>query len=415
MIDFKKLCKVTAWHNNCGLNCITHFLCSKLESGELQSLFSEQPEYQALLHAFQEYYHLSQQPSWEHIKTLFESYLVPTDREAILAPVLRLYLGKMVAQNAQNHWETTGSLAISEYLENGLCTDIAELVMRQNKDWLNQMRTKFQTQLEEIQKQEIPEIDLFHKKNALLDIFLEEAKHYWLETGCTLYADQLADMNKSETISSELLVLLTQKLDIHLMIYVQDAKTKKYDTFTLSDQKCTWTLKVLNNGIHWEYEGTDQEKTQQHNHYYPETFYDDEFYHKNTLSGVFKTFGNHGYGTEKNIIERIKNDFENIIFSPHRTQAEGALNNMLDNTASLESLNQISGEEQTEMFESYFNQLQDVFNTKTNTNTNEISELCTPMYYEDLISVKRKSDEVKNEYDEYAEKEKESHKKFKNA
>jgi hypothetical protein len=129
------LCKTTGWQNNCGLNCLTHFLYSKLEKDELQKLFEHNAEYNALLETFREYYALPDSPTWDDIKNILTSLETPADREAVFAPVLRKHLGNVMARKPAVLWDTEGTSALSEYLTTGEINDVAGPIILANQDF----------------------------------------------------------------------------------------------------------------------------------------------------------------------------------------------------------------------------------------------------------------------------------------
>jgi len=136
------LCQTSAWHNNCGLNGLTHFLASKLETGELIEKFSRDPHYLALLDSFQEYYDLPNRPTWEEIRALFRKHTAATDKEAIFAPVLRKYLGKVILPKAEGLWDFHVAGALTDYLQGKPTSDIAEPIIHSNEAMIESLARK---------------------------------------------------------------------------------------------------------------------------------------------------------------------------------------------------------------------------------------------------------------------------------
>ena len=316
------LCKTTGWHNNCGLNCLTHFLFNKLEKNELQTLFEFNPEYQSLLQTFQEYYNLSNTPSWDEIKTLLTGLSVPADREAVLAPVLRKHLGKIMLEKVAELWETEAIGAFSEFLNTGESNDIAGPIVNANQAFFIEFKGLYDSEINLIhsvpfsaaeQEQAIAKIQLnkkelsdnniqdqmkFARRNTIEEAYALKAKNYWLnEGGGEKYIDYLADLNNKVMVSSHQLGLLCQKLNINLEVYT--LVSGEYVAQDLPQGQFFWVMKVYNEGLHWVYEEPDRNavKATQHNNYYPDSFYETD-----TRLGLFKTYSE----SNKGQINKIK-------------------------------------------------------------------------------------------------------------
>lgn len=211
------LCETTGWHNNCGLNCLTHFLYSKLETGELQKAFLNHPEYEALLTTFQEYYQLKTKPTWDQIKTLLQNLEAPHDREAILAPVLRKRLSQTLLDDKQKIWDTTATAAFSQYLTTGKVEDVARPVFYSNQAYFEALKAEYDNKINNDSNQD---------QEALLNTYLKTAEAYWLNInkgGCELYADYIGDLKKGEMISADSLKLYCSKLSIGAEVYTDDS------------------------------------------------------------------------------------------------------------------------------------------------------------------------------------------------
>ncbi len=327
-LNTQLLCKTTGWQNNCGLNCLTHFLYQQLSQGELQKNFATNPEYQALLVTFQEYYQLPQTPTWEDIKQLLDNYPVPTDKEAIFAPVLRQHLGKKLASLPDVTWDTDAAATISEYLKTGKVKDVALPLFHANEAWLEELKTKYDRSQRRITSQIITESErahvieqdrlgnkgipseerireqvIFNRTNALQDSILAQAKSYWLAEGSLRYADTMGKLDNAEMVSAEQLSLLAYSLSIGLEVYtpasIEDAKKRPevgkitHGAQNLPDRAYPLTFRVHNHGVHWEFESPNKDLAQvaRHNQYYPETFVASELVNSEALSGQFKIFG----------------------------------------------------------------------------------------------------------------------------
>ncbi len=304
------LCKTTSWHFNCGLNCLTHFLYNKLQKNELQNLFNHHLEYNALLKTFQEYYDLPQLPTWNEIHYLLAELKVPHDREAILSPVLRKHLGKIMAAQPELMWDLEGGAVFAEYLTTGKVEDIGKPIFQVNIDYFVALKQKYDLAIQNTrhipftieeddiakQKNQIKNKELndeninshieFMRDNEIEDACLAEAKKYWLEGGgCQRYAEYLGKLENREMISADQLGLLFEKLCIRAEIIRVNQIPQK-----LSQQAFRWTLKIHNDeGIHWEYEEPDAsiEQTKAHNQFYPT----DSYYDNDDRLGKFKTYG----------------------------------------------------------------------------------------------------------------------------
>lgn len=340
-IDLSLLCKTTGWRNNCGLNCISHFIYDKLQSNELQHAFTDHPAYIALLETFQSYYQLSERPSWNDIRELLSQYPHATDHEAILAPVLRQHLGKILLKNNENVWNTEAAGAISEYLTTGEIRDIAEPLIQPNlAPFLAEHKRQFDRRLRAAQNKAptVKEIILarnrlaqnkppkepseaniqsfveFHRRNTLEDEFQTEARAYWFSQGMRLYADYIADLDNAVMVSADQLCLLGKELEIGVEVYTPDSIERAtndpqlaratHGAQNLPEIEHLWTLKVHNSGVHWEYEepSRDPEKVDAHNYFYPTEFYADD-----PRLGAMKTYGGDEDSVDEELLQAIVN------------------------------------------------------------------------------------------------------------
>lgn len=340
-IDLALLCKTTGWHNNCGLNCLSHLIFDKLQSGELQHAFTDSPAYLSLLETFQSYYQLSERPSWDDVYALLNSYPNATDHEAILAPVLRQHLGKILLQHSEAVWNTEAAGAISEYLTTGEVRDIAEPLINPNlAPFLAEHKRQFDRRLRASQNQPLTVKEMilakerlaqtkpptepteaniqsfieFNRRNALEDEFQAEARAYWFSQGMHLYAEYIANLDNSVMISADQLCLLGKELDIGVEVYtpasIERATTDSQLAIStrgaqnLPDEDHLWTLKVHNAGIHWEYEepSRDPEKVRAHNQFYPI-----EFYENDPRLGAMKIYGSVEDSVDETLLQAMVN------------------------------------------------------------------------------------------------------------
>jgi len=293
-----KICKATGWHNNCGLNCLTHLLKAKLDNNELEEIFS-QPAYLRILESFKMFYKLDFTPSWSQIKTLLNNYANPIDHEAILSPVLRYYLGSFLFNQAPLLWENEGQGAFSEYIEKGAVMDVYIPIYNSNMTLMKTLRNQYLKELEFIEKDpfsekekeianialnrnniperlrtenKIKEQILFNRKNDLLEKIVNEGKESWLKGGCKNYALYIGELLNSVMVSGEHLQLLCQHLNIGLSLYGQN-----YELIYSPNQGTLWNFKVINSGLHWEYESIHDD-VNEHNKFYSDQYFNEERY-----------------------------------------------------------------------------------------------------------------------------------------
>ncbi|MFI4938019.1 MAG: hypothetical protein ACHQJ6_05865 [Candidatus Berkiellales bacterium] len=432
-LNFLNLRKTSGWHNNCGLHCLTHVLAEKLESGELQHQFAEDPAYQALLTSFQEYYGLRHCPTWDEIKSLLARYVVPTDREAILGPVLRKHLGKILLQHKEILWDTLGSSALSDYLQTGKVNDVAIPIARSNQRFFGHIKAKYEEKMSELELQsttpdelaaataslakkkppvEATEINLqeqilFMRQQAAEAGLQPEAKAYWLREGCERYARQMGALNQSEMVSADELDLLAKTLHIGLEVYTHrsinkaiknpDLMQKTHGAQHLPDFKYTWLMRVYNRGVHWEVEAAESTQAEQHNQYYPEG----ETQVEERILGRFKILESAGIGSENTIAEEIKIEMElkktsAAVKKPHfevkplRELAEMALNKLIDDLAVWVEKGEISEVDQARIFESYFDQLQRALQ-KSPDKSDKVHEITQRLHSGNLKEIKEGS------------------------
>ncbi len=293
-IDFNKnlMCETTGWHNNCGVNCLAHFLVAKLQNGELEVIFSNDPAYDALRKTFAEYYNLPNTPSWEDIKDFLNDFPAATDHEAILAPVLRKHLGNILASKADDLWKTEAAAAISDFVEKGEKKDVALPIYNANQQWFEDLRAKYHARLSSLPKEfsddenalayqqlgdriaglsedqieaKILEQIAFQRKNKVLEDLMNDAEKEWKNTACLRYANYMGDLRNSAMVSAGQLDLICKELKIDLAVYGPEMRL-------ISDGDNFWNLKVYNAGAHWEFESPDENSYYviKHNAYYVE-------------------------------------------------------------------------------------------------------------------------------------------------
>lgn len=303
-------CKTTGWHNNCGLNCLTHFIYAKLEKNDLQKLYSNDAEYDKLLTTFQEYYALPNKPTWDDIKAMLSKLEAPHDREAILAPVLRQHLGKLISENAKEIWKKDASVALWDHFKDTPATDVGIPIYTVNQTIFAELKKEYEQGLPnlEVDKKLITNlergvaIDLINEQNQqtkntskLLDVNNEEtiklfvynyrvlnwqdkigdkAKADWLKKGggCEKFANHMANLNTSEMISAGQLGFLANKLKINTQIFRPDGMGRFLINFNdnAATQLPDWVMKVSHSGAHWEYEEPSQnvQAAAEHNKFY---------------------------------------------------------------------------------------------------------------------------------------------------
>lgn len=327
--DVDLRCKTSSWQNNCGLNCLTHLLFSKLENNELQNKFSNHLAYQALLQSFQEYYAL---------------------------PVLRKHLAKVMAHDAKTFWNVEGSAAFSEYLSSGEVNDIAEPIYLANKTFFCELKqgydavvassnTESLTDAEvdealkqlEINKKLFVEDKLqenltdqikFNRRNKIEAFYQGIAEDYWVNgEGYRNYIDYITDLNNAVMVSADQLQLLCQYLDIKAEVYVHDIPQN------MPEGNFTWVIKVHNTGVHWEYEEPDfdVEKKEAHNQYYPTEFYGTE-----PVFGQFKTYA-HPEDDQIKKVKDIKDYVNNQIQGKIQVQAPVIFRSLTNNVSTIVS------------------------------------------------------------------------------
>ncbi len=303
MLNEKLICKTSAVNNNCGLNCLTHFLYSKLQSGEAQFIHSDNPDYKALLETFQEYYSLENKLNLDELKKLLDEFNNPIDREIVMAPVLRQHLSKVLKGAAQELYAEAPA-AISEYLREGVIEGVSAPLINANKTFFQQLKNTYDQEMVNINHRPVDSYErevaaqqlkiksatineenildqvLFNRKNELLDSLESNAKAYWFSEGCSNYADYIGNLSKAIEVSADHLTILCQHLSIGVEVYTQDsidtAKTNDrirnitHGAQLLPAEEYPWLMRVYNSGIHWEYEEPDGSliKVREHNQYY---------------------------------------------------------------------------------------------------------------------------------------------------
>ena len=243
-------CKTTGWHNNCALNCLTHFLYGKLQTGDLQKSKINAQAYQALLTTFKSYYNIEGNLSWDNINALLSEFKVPHDREAVLAPVLRQYLAEVLKNQKELLWNTDATVSFSDYLQTGNARDVSWPVFNSNKAYFEQLKKEYDKEKAEASKnlkafseeertyakalidqhnkekkqgdknflepneENIAKKIGFKRGDDLLDNHMAKAKENWMVSGCNLYADYIGNLENDVMVSSDHIQLLCQNLDI---------------------------------------------------------------------------------------------------------------------------------------------------------------------------------------------------------
>ena len=355
MINLEIKCYTTGWHNNCGLNCLANFISDKIESGQVEALPTN-PHLNDILKAFSEYYNIPN-VTWKDIHQLINQYPVPMDREAILGPVFRVLLSKVLEKNAAALWEIEGAATLSEFLTTGEVSDVARPIFKANEDQFYLLKTKFlkavnsarisvpnpitneeqelavrqlldkkppqEFSFEQLQKQ----IE-FNRMNKIQEKFQAQAKTDWLKKdgGCQNYADHMANLKTGEMVSVNQLDLLGQHLGIGIEVYtpasIQAAQSHEHiwkethGAQNLPDYPHYWRMKVYNSGAHWEYEEPHgrSDLKDHHNQYY-KSENEPGYIHNNKWSGNFKLCSSHP-ASDADIINQVKNEIE-MIYKSH--------------------------------------------------------------------------------------------------
>lgn len=125
--SISKVAETTGYNNNCGFNCISHFLIRKIITAtdeELTLMFKESG-FQELKAEFAKFFQIpSAQLTPKILQDLFKKkYINPIDRELILGPVLRKYFGQLtikkkekVEQDADKQLDTIMSKIVEKEL-----------------------------------------------------------------------------------------------------------------------------------------------------------------------------------------------------------------------------------------------------------------------------------------------------------
>lgn len=443
--DLSKLCRTTGWYNNCGLNCLTHFLLYKLERGELELMFAQDPQYNALLQTFQEYYHLPERPTWAQLTVLFgeNHYEVPTDREAILAPVLRKHLGKILYDERANEVRVAAVCdAISTYLRTGEVEDVATDFYYADRKWFEDFKTRYDLQLNAANKAKLTRAQTQAARDELLnnnlkvtkksvsvkareiiernivDALLAEAELAWHNEHAAYYAEYVGTLKNHVMVSGDNLQLLGVRLNIGVEVYTPasiesallDPAIMQYThgAQNLPREGYIWLMRVLNRGgAHWEFEHPNehQEDTQAwiayHNQFYPAKFNAAKFSQNDKLSGKLKIHGGLGEGKAKTFINHVRQFFDLAPIkdnyacgrSDSQTAAQLAMENLLENLESALSAKKdaekINDFQQSVIFATNFDALTTLLDNKAKgkksiSAVNKLSEKITGATIEDL-------------------------------
>ena len=330
--DESNLWKVSGWHNNCAANCVVHFLSEKIITNELQETFAHDPDYEGLLNSFEEYYNLDKKPTWDDIQSLLSHNPAPTDREAIMGPVIRQYLAKVIMQNKDDLWLSLGSGAISEFITTGKALDVNNEVYRANmnqfkeykREYDNAIRASLVLPISEQERaaalkqfernkvinpteEQIERNVQFNRTNDIQDRILVKANDFWDDDGCENYANRMGDLKEGVMISSDQLSLLSRALSFNSEVHVDKGKGLE-KLVEVKDPNYKWLLKVKNQGNHWENENpiTDKSKgrqaTHDHNAYYKQG--------PNRTKGKYDILG-HTENLEEDIIHDVQRHFRN--------------------------------------------------------------------------------------------------------
>lgn len=373
-LNLANIKKTTGWHNNCGFNCLTHFILSKLESDELSPEILTSPEYQEILKLFQQYYNLSKQPTWDVIRAIINEYTTPTDREFIFGPVFRQYLEELLLKNTDILWDTIGSVSFSDYMMTGKVKDNALSVYASNSQVLDDIRYRFQNEIDKaktlpasIDEIEIAQTQIFIKTEAypqwdqvlpqihfqrindIQDKFQNEAKIYWMNEGCQHYANLMGSLMDDQQMSAEQFELIANTLKITLEVYTQASiqyalnhiETAKitHGMQNVPETNYPLNLRVYNWGGHWEFEGAGSD-IGIHNEYYTNIL----------LSRKFPMYRKLLPGFEQHVVEQIHAYTEQLL---NITLYEDNFEDLVEDLSMLVLQGHISKKEQKDYVEQY--------------------------------------------------------------
>ncbi len=343
-INMNKICQTSGWYNNCGLNCMTHFMFTKLSAipkNQFARFLKDNPEYDSFLSTFQTYYGLSQKPDWPVVLTLLADH-TRSDREAIFAPVLRSHIGKIMPTFANELFDTKLSAALSDYIKTGRTGDNANAVFKSNQRFFEQYKAEFGLALKKVEARKptraerakanvnleakkknkdfldfvITEEDILdniqlQRKSNLEDKMLPKAKAHWISQGCKAYADYVADLDNAEMISADQLQWLGQQFNIGVEIYTPASMERAISDPTLGainhgmqskpEGDFKWTMRVHNSGVHWTFEEANQSQDAANEH-------NANFYRQGNKSSQLKKLGSpESIATIKKAIHEMMN------------------------------------------------------------------------------------------------------------
>ncbi len=381
--DFSRKRQVSGWHNNCSLNCLTHYLIALLENKDSYQKLISSKTLNNFLKEIQKYYSLSDTPSIKDVLSIIQKYPAPTDREAIFGPVLRKALEEVIIKNAKQSWETLGSAAFSEYLNSSTVQDVAQPIIMSNQSWIDEFKKKYEAESASIKaqkptldEQEIALVKIYEKAPQLIptdqqiqnevnfqrqiaieDKYLGIARAYWMNAGCKNYAALMGDLNKNQVVSIDQFDLLTNEFGIGLEVYTPDSiKAASLNVKVAKETKgifrkplgaSTWIMKVFNGGNHWELQDPDtniiraQKNTLHHNEYY-----------KNNKNDIFQILGPLKNGHIKNIQEQVHKDFQ-LLQNPKENHEEKTMAELVQNLSDLLAKGHISATEQEFLMNEY--------------------------------------------------------------
>lgn len=256
--DLSKKCKTSGWHQNCGVNCLTHFFAKMIENGEIQR--SKNHAYNELLNIFKIYYQLEKQPSWDDIANLFKVYTHPVDREIIFGPILRLNLQNLLENS--DYAKVLLNLALTNYVQDITGDYLEKPFINSNLNLFGAYRAEYAKDWDDYKRRNPlasqKEIEA-NKEQILNNVILKfqtDENNY--TQALQNYAARMGSLEKGEPITSEQLKLLTDQFGISLRIFTDKG-------LFLSSTKGEKSLKIFNAGVHWEYEGNNLEEVRHHN------------------------------------------------------------------------------------------------------------------------------------------------------
>lgn len=257
--------------NNCGLNCVVHFLAAELmdpnmKAQDLAALYRKEG-YADFLKSFESYYPKLKPVTPELLKNICKAYPHPKDRETIFCPPARKTLGSAMKKEFIERTKKSVAADIPEY--NAFTSDVLQYVatgstnskhyanfyaLQANSKWVHENFGK-NGPLERPKINETQEIFEKRRQDAI--------SNYFFNQGFNKYVDFISDPKNAALISSEELGRFTDSLGINLTVYkAPDLVWKPSDIDNFPQNR---KLEIHNNGIHWDLVAANKESADAHN------------------------------------------------------------------------------------------------------------------------------------------------------